>query len=150
MSDVKKDIQEDTATTTGNIQTVDESAKEVDSKNVEAKTPTAKTVKPKPKAKSKPANAKAQPKAETPAKKEDKPGDELEEKTAKKESAVSDEPKGLAEKRTRLAKQKFEEYPGLDTIYFTSDLLPFAKENDAEKHAQGLTNKIVTPVTKED
>lgn len=147
MSDVK-DIQENTTTATGGVPPIDNPTKEVDTKDAKTEKGKAASVKPKPK--TKPTNTKAQPKAGTTEKKETKPGDELEQKNAQKESAVSDEPKSLTEKRTRLAKQKFEEYPGLDTIYFTSDLLPFAKENDAVKHAQGLNNKIVTPVIKED
>lgn len=60
------------------------------------------------------------------------------------------EPKAATEKRERIAKDLFAKKSGLSVIYFTSDLVPFGTENDAKQHAAKLTNKIVTPITKED
>lgn len=147
MSDVKNN-QEDN-TTTGDIQPVEPTTKAGDTK-IE------KVIKPKAKAKpannKKPAQVKA-PSSGTQAKASTTPtqaaSSETESKDVKNE-LQAEKPNANTEKRKRIAKNLFAKNDGLTEIFFTSDFMPFAKEQDAKKHGSGLNDKTVTPITKED
>jgi hypothetical protein len=46
----------------------------------------------------------------------------------------------------RIAKEVFKNYPGKNTLYFTSDKIPFFDKNDADRHSLNLKNQIVVAV----
>ncbi len=48
------------------------------------------------------------------------------------------------------AKEIFEKYSGEDTLFFTSDGLPFFDENPAQNHAKELEDKTIDKVSKSD
>lgn len=149
MSDVKIN-QEDNTTTTGDIQPVEPTTTASDTKDAKVAKPKAKA---KPATNKKPAQNKAtssgtqakSPTTDTPA-----VNSETESKEAKTKELQADKPNANTEKRKRIAKDLFAKNDGLTEIFFTSDFMPFAKEQDAKKHAAGLNDKTVTPITKED
>lgn len=58
------------------------------------------------------------------------------------------EPTRTSNKREKIASLVFDKNSDLETIYFTSDLIPFKSETDALRHANSLNNKSVTTVNK--
>lgn len=149
MSDVKNN-QQDNATPTGDIQPVEPTTKAGDTKVEKVTKPKAKT---KPVSNKKPAQVKATssgtqakaPTTETPG-----ASSETESKEVKTKELPVEKPNANTEKRKRIAKDLFAKNDGLTEIFFTSDFMPFAKEQDAKKHGAGLNDKTVTPITKED
>lgn len=137
MSDVKTN-QEDNTPATGDIQPVESATKAVDTKATKV-TP--------PKAKTNPVKAASKAQVKTPV---TGAKTEIENKETKTLASMVEKPNANTEKRKSIAKGVFERNDNLYTLFFTSDFVPFKTEADALKHADSLSDKIVTPITKED
>ena len=70
-------------------------------------------------------------------------------KQTKNDAKNSEITEKASERNQERAKEIFENYPGVNAVYFTNDDTAFLTENDAKNHAKTLDEKTVTVVKRQ-